>query len=110
VIWISNTNYKNLPVGLLTKEELEIYWILILDGLKKINYPFKGVVSDGDPKIRGAIKKVIPNIPFQMCVKHYEDYLKFVLKYKFNKLIGMERGIFFDKITFCGICRLQGKT
>ena len=83
---------QDIPVGLLVRQELKIHWVLILNVLKiQLGYPFKGVVSDGDPRIKGAVKEVTPDVPYQICIKHYEDFLRYVLRYQFKRRRGMHR-------------------
>jgi transposase-like protein len=67
----------DLPYHDLDEEETAIDLILLLRGLKELNYPLKGYVSDGNPDIPKAVKKVFgPNVPHQLCVRHFLQNLR----------------------------------
>ena len=67
---------QDIPHAILAENEDGLNWTHFLLVLKSpISYPFKGVISDGDPGVQGAIKLVLPGVPYQYCVRHFEKEL-----------------------------------
>lgn len=53
-----------------------------LEYLTKLGYIFTGVVSDGGTGIVGAVNKVFPNIPHQICLAHlHRDVINAIGRY-----------------------------
>jgi hypothetical protein len=50
----------------------------------EIHYPAKGVVIDGNPGLIKAVLEVFPQIKFQLCVKHLDDYHRYYFKYQYH--------------------------
>jgi hypothetical protein len=51
-----------------TREDLSA---LLREVLAWLPVPIRGVVSDGQPSIRGAVKATLPGVPHQLCQFHY---------------------------------------
>jgi hypothetical protein len=56
-----------------------------------IRYPLKGIISDGDPAIKEAREAVYPDVPWQLCVRHFEKDLNHFLRYIFTQKRGYWR-------------------
>jgi len=83
----------DIPHAILAEgEDVEngLHYFLVL---KQIGYPFRGVVSDGDPGIEAAVKLVCPGIPHQLCVKHFADGIHRYLRYEFDYRFGNQKEI-----------------
>jgi len=73
----------DIPDLILAEHEDEENWLFFFLTLKyDLGYPFKGILSDGDPPVERAIKLVCPRIPHQFCVKHFQDALHRYLRYQ----------------------------
>jgi len=71
----------DVPAHHLGDEETTFDLILFLRTLRRLNYPLKGYVSDGNPDIEKAVKMVFgPGIPHQLCVRHFLQNLRLKLK------------------------------
>jgi transposase-like protein len=83
---------QDIPHAILAENEDGLNWTHFLLVLKSpIGYPFKGVISDGDPGVQGAIKLVLPGLPYQYCVRHFEKELWRYLRYQFVQKRGYYR-------------------
>lgn len=83
---------QDIPHALLAEREDEEAWSVIFSELKeRINYPIRGIIADGDLPIEAARHKVFPEIPFQLCVLHYERSLRAFLRYRFSQKPGYWR-------------------
>lgn len=58
-----------------------------------IRYPLKGIISDGEPAIQEAREAVYPDVPWQLCVRHFEKELSHFLHYRFTQKRGYWREI-----------------
>jgi transposase-like protein len=65
------------------------HFILVLKN--PVQYPFRGIVSDGDPAIQETIKVVLPGVPYQYCVRHFEKELYRYIQYQFVQKRGYWR-------------------
>ena len=84
----------DIPHTILAEEEDGENWLFYFLVLKYVvGYPFRGVVSDGDPGIELAVRLVCPGIPHQLCVKHFQDGLHRYLRYDFDYRYGNEKEI-----------------
>jgi transposase-like protein len=80
---------QDIPHAALVAQEDAAAWIEFFTVLKdRVRYPLRGLVADGDPAIETARLKVFPDVPFQLCVLHYERNLKGFLKYRFTQKPG----------------------
>ena len=83
---------QDVPHAALVEYEDAAAWIEFSSVLKEqVRYPLKGLIADGDPAIETAWQKVFPDIPFQLCVWHYERGLKGFIKYRFTQKRGYWR-------------------
>jgi transposase-like protein len=74
---------QDIPNALLAEHEDAVNYTRLLTALRdEIHYPFKGIVSDGDPAIESAIQEVCPHVPYQRCVKHFEGSMVHHLRYE----------------------------
>ena len=80
---------QDIPHAILAENEDGMNFTHLLLVLKSpIGYPFKGVISDGDPSVQGAIKAVLPGMPYQYCVQHFEKELYRYIRYQFTQKRG----------------------
>jgi len=71
----------DIPNHHLGDEETTFDLILMLKGLKAINYPLKGYITDGNEDIERAVRLVFgSNVPHQLCIRHYLENLKVRLR------------------------------
>lgn len=83
---------QDIPHAALVEHEGAPEWVEFFTTLKEqVKYPLRGLVADGDPAIEAAWLKVFPDVPFQLCVLHYERGLKGFLKYRFTQKPGYWR-------------------
>jgi transposase-like protein len=83
LIWLVGLDLAtlDLPHHHLGEEESMIDLVLFFQQLKANGYPLKGIVSDGNPDIPRAAKKVYGNIfVHQTCVRHFLQSLRYKLK------------------------------
>lgn len=64
---------RDIPSALLSQHQGVAQWEQLLDTLHSIQYPFKAIISDGFPSILSAVKNKHPQVPHQLCVKHFYD-------------------------------------
>ncbi len=72
----------DIPHLILAEREDAETWLFYFLVLKAVGYPFRGIVSDGDPSIWSAAQLVCPGVPHQLCVKHFLDDLHRYLRYR----------------------------
>jgi hypothetical protein len=83
-----------IPHLVLAEQEDAENWLFFSVMLKgTLVYPFKGIVSDGDPGIENVVQLVYPGISHQLCVKHFGDGLHYHLRYQFSFGYGTWRGV-----------------
>lgn len=83
---------QDIPAAILAASEEQATWEILLNLLKdKALYPFKGIVSDGDPSVRAAIDNLLPSIPQQLCLKHYHSFICYRIRYKIVQVKGRWR-------------------
>lgn len=83
---------QDIPHAILAEHEDGMNWTHFFLVMKyPIAYPFKGIISDGDPAIQEARQAVLPDVPWQLCVKHFEDNLSRYLRYTFAQKRGYWR-------------------
>jgi len=83
---------QDIPHALLAEHEDGMNWTHFFLVMKyPIAYPFKGIISDGDPAIQEARQAVLPDVPWQLCIKHFEDGLSRFLRYQFTQKRGYWR-------------------
>lgn len=70
----------DIPIHHLGSEETTIDLVLMLKELKKIGYPLKGYITDGNEDIKKAVEMVFGKIPRQLCIRHYLQNLRDKLK------------------------------
>jgi transposase-like protein len=76
---------QDIPcAGLFDAEDTNNYKSLLENVKNEIKYPIKGIIVDGDPALSSAISSVFPNIPIQLCVRHYSENLKNHFKYHYR--------------------------
>lgn len=74
---------QDIPHAILAEHEDGQNWTHFLLMMRApIHYPFKGLTSDGDPAVQEAIMAVCPDVPYQLCVRHFEKQLARHLRYK----------------------------
>lgn len=67
----------DVPNHHLGDDETTIDLVMMLQELKKMNYPLKGYVTDGNEDIKKAVELVFGSgIPRQLCIRHYLQNLK----------------------------------
>lgn len=84
-------------------EDLENWLFFFLVLKHTVKYPFRGIVSDGDPAIVSAADLVCQGIPHQFCVKHFQNSMHGYLKYQSSHGRGTWREVehFEDTIRRC---------
>lgn len=83
---------QDISHAILAEHEDGQNWTHLLLVLKDpIHYPFKGIISDGDPTVQEAIKVVLPGLPYQYCVRHFEKELYRYIRYQFIQKRGYWR-------------------
>jgi len=83
---------QDIPNAILAEKEDGLNWTRLLLGIKHpVNYPLKGIVSDGDPALQEAIRVVFPGVPYQYCARHFEKELYRYLRYDFTQKQGYWR-------------------
>lgn len=74
---------RDIPNAILVRNESAANWAQFLESFRdNLAYPIKAVISDGDPVILRAVKDVFPNVPHQMCVRHFEQDMFRYLRYR----------------------------
>ena len=74
---------QDIPHAFLAEHEDGQNWTHFLLMMRApIHYPFKGLISDGDPAIQEAIMAICPHVPHQLCVRHFEKQLDRYLRYE----------------------------
>jgi len=76
----------DIPNALLCKHQGQLDWELLLETLKQLHYPFKAIISDGAFTLLSAVKRSLPNIPHQVCVRHFEDESYRFLRYRKHRM------------------------
>ena len=85
---------QDISHAILAEHEDGMNWMQFFLVLKHpIGYPLKGIVSDGDPAIQEAREAVFPDVPWQLCVRHFEKELRHFLRYRFTEKRGYWREI-----------------
>jgi len=75
---------QDIPHAILAaNEDGQNFTHLLLVLKSSVNYPFKGIISDGDPSVQEPIKVVLPEVPYQYCVRHFEKELYRYIRYQF---------------------------
>lgn len=83
---------QDIPHAILAEHEDGMNWTRFFLVIKHpIGYPFRGIISDGDPAIQEARQAVLPDVPWQLCIKHFEDNLRRYLRYTFTQKRGYWR-------------------
>ena len=83
---------QDIPHAILSEHEDGENWTRLLLVFKyPLAYPFKGIISDGDPALQEAIKVVLPGVPYQYCVRHFEQELIRYIRYDFVQKRGYWR-------------------
>jgi transposase-like protein len=83
---------QDIPHSILAENEDGQNFTHLLLVLKfPIDYPFKGIISDGDPSVQESIKVVLPGVPYQYCVRHFEKELYRYIRYQFTQKRGYWR-------------------
>lgn len=79
MVWLCGIDYEtgDLPHYDLADAETRIDLILYFQTLKEIGYPLRVLVSDGNPEIPYAARKVFgPEILHQLCTRHFIEGMK----------------------------------
>lgn len=72
----------DVPHVLLAPTEDVEHWLWFFLVLRHtLGYPLKGLVSDGEPAIDYALTLVWPEVPHQLCVRHFHARLERYLRY-----------------------------
>ncbi|MBD3271364.1 MAG: hypothetical protein GF384_02350 [Elusimicrobia bacterium] len=83
---------RDVPAAILARHDDIPNWTLLLTLFKdQLHYPFKGIVSDGDSAIISTINTLLPDIPHQICVLHFEKEMFRFLRYRKDRLRVEER-------------------
>jgi len=83
---------QDIPHAILAENEDGLNWTrFLLVANHPVCYPFKGIISDGDPAIQESIKTVFPDLPYQYCSRHFEKELYRYLRYQFTQKRGYWR-------------------
>jgi len=83
---------QDIPHALLAEHENSQNWERFFQQIHDpIGYPLKGIISDGDPALQKAREAVFPDVPWQLCIKHFEDGLSRFLRYQFTQKRGYWR-------------------
>ena len=94
----------DIPHLILAEHEDLENWLFFFLVLKyPVKYPFRGIVSDGDPAIVSAADLVCQGIPHQFCVKHFQNAIHRYLKYQSSHGQGTWREIerFEEAVCMC---------
>jgi len=76
---------QDIPCAVLFDSEEATNYKELLECVKsEIHYPIKGITVDGDPALLSAISSVFPNVPLQLCVRHYLENLENHFKYHYQ--------------------------
>lgn len=71
----------DVPAHYLGSEETMIDLIMFLQALRRLGYPLKGYISDGNPDIPRAVERVFGyGIPHQLCIRHFLQNLRVKLR------------------------------
>ncbi len=82
---------QDIPMAQLARSENREGWESVFIPLRdRIPYPLQGVVIDGDFGLWAAIKRVLSEVPIQLCVRHVEQFLLYHFRYKYK---GSGRGV-----------------
>lgn len=79
MVWLCGIDYEtgDLPHYDLAEAETRIDLVMYFRALKEIGYPLRVLVSDGNPEISYAARKVFgQNILHQLCTRHFIEGLK----------------------------------
>lgn len=66
----------DIPDHHLGDEETAIDLIMFLQSLKRLGYPLRGYISDGNQDIVKAVEMTFGQVPHQLCIRHYLQGLK----------------------------------
>lgn len=66
----------DIPDHYLGSDETAIDLTMFLQSLKKLGYPLKGYISDGNKDIERAVARVFGHVPHQLCIRHYLQTLR----------------------------------
>lgn len=66
----------DIPDHHLGDDETAIDLVMFLQSLKKLDYPLKGYISDGNKDIERAVARVFGYVPHQLCIRHYLQTLR----------------------------------
>jgi len=85
---------QDIPHAILARNEDGLNWTRFFLLLKEpIGYPLRGIISDGDPAISEAREAVFPDVPWQLCVRHFEQRIDRFLRYEFTQKRGHWREV-----------------
>lgn len=82
---------QDIPHAILSDEDAQNWTHFFLVMKDPLHYSLKGIISDDDPSIEEARKDIFPNIPFQLCVRHFEQALERFTRYHFIQRKGYWR-------------------
>lgn len=81
----ADAHTQDIPCAGLFDAEDAINYTELLESVKNdINYPIKGITVDGDPALLSAISSVFPDVPLQLCVRHYWENVQNHFKYHYR--------------------------
>ena len=84
-----DSHSQDILHALLVNAEDGYTWSRFLSGIQHIRgYTPPGVVSDGFPALIQGIGAVYPHRPRQLCVRHFEKDLTYLLRYRFTQKPG----------------------
>lgn len=82
---------QDIPYAMLFESESYESWHSVFTSVRDdLNYPIKGIISDGNLGLLKAAKKVFPRVAHQLCIRHVYAYYSYRLKYQFK---GPKEGI-----------------
>ena len=73
---------RDIPSAILMNQQGLSAWQLLFKTLANIGYPFKTIISDGFSSILSAVKHTYPDLPHQLCVKHFYDETYSLFRYR----------------------------
>ena len=85
---------QDISHAILAEHEDGMNWVHFFLVMKyPVRYPLKGIISDAEPAIQEAREAVYPDVPWQLCVRHFEKELSHFLRYRFTQKRGYWREI-----------------
>jgi hypothetical protein len=87
----ADVHTQDIPMAQLWRSENREAWESVFIPFRdRIHCPLQGLVMDGDLGLWAAVGTIFPGVPFQLCVRHVENFLSYYFRYKYK---GSGRGV-----------------